>query len=96
MSRPIIFSISYPSKSMKTAIPPPKPPRPKKEQGNFYIKVTTYETTTDKQIKRYTGFGQDSDIIPKTVEYCISNLAKGTVCEPPIVLTCSDTFLQIA
>ena len=77
-----------------TKIPPPVNNQ-LKEQSNFYIKVITYETDPEStELKKYTGYSQDSDIIPKTCEYCESRTYGNHTCSPPIVSTVSNIEFQ--
>tara|TARA_B100001093_G_scaffold3139_3_gene3230 strand:+ start:2305 stop:2685 length:381 start_codon:yes stop_codon:yes gene_type:complete len=64
-----------------------------KGSGNFYIKVITYEKDHENNIKRYTGYSQESDIIPKTCEFCESRSGKNSECTPPIVSTVNEVDL---
>ena len=71
---------------MRTVIPPPILPPEPHERGNFYIKSTVYEEKDGETVKRYTGYSQDSDIIPKTVEWCMKNReAPENICTRPVV-----------
>ena len=90
----VLSALVSPMRQPKTVNPPPSPPPPPKEDGNFHIKVTTYETNpASERIKRYTGYSQDSEIIPKTMEYCISQAGGENMCQRPVVSTCTgNTF----
>lgn len=81
-------------KSPTPVVPPPNFTPPNDNNDQFSIKVTVYETDkTQKQTKRLTGYSQESDIIPKTVDYCLRHKSGTNVCTPPIVTTSSNNQL---
>ena len=75
------------TQDMKTNDIKPPPPIPPREFGNFLIKVTTY----DGDKKKFTGYGRDSDIIPKTMEYCNKMKCGDNACSRPVVTTSPST-----
>lgn len=87
MSRYVSF-ISSPFKNQnKDQIAPPVDTTPKKEDGQFVIKVQT----NDQFCQKFTGYSQESDIIPLTVDFCEKHKArKGIPCTPPIVTTSTE------
>ena len=88
-----IISMRYSGKGIATTIEPPTYINGLKENGNFYIKVITYEKDNENNIKKYTGYSQESDIIPKTYEFCESRSGKNSECTPPIVSTVNEVDL---
>ena len=88
--RALILSAIAPfrrSQDMKTNDTKPPPPSVRREFGNFLIKITTY----DGDRKKFTGYGSDSDIIPKTMEYCAKMKCGENACTRPIVTTSPST-----
>ena len=61
-----------------------------RKHAHFLIKTTNYELnkTQDDIIRKYTGYSQESDIIPKTLEFSIQQKrCCDNVCTKPIVTT---------
>lgn len=85
---------SFASMPARTVVPPIRR-TPSIQTGDFTIKVTVYEKCGDEKIKRFTGYSQESDIIPKTYEYCESVRSEFNACSVPIVrTTTSKKFLD--
>ena len=72
-----------------TIVPPFKPP-PLISQGDFCIKVETYEGSNQK----FTGYGYNSEIIAQTVDYCERHKKnKQNSCSRPTVTTSENINL---
>ena len=85
----LLRSISRKATFNETYIPPASPP-PQLKQGNFCIKVETFE----KDLQKFTGYSYDSDIIPLTIDFCEKHRKDDRhTCSPPIVTTSQNVSM---
>ena len=89
----------FPTIAPQTKLPPKidfTPPvgiPPAGDTPMFSIKVTTFEQTNgDRTYKRFVGYSQDSEIIPKTMELCNKIKKNGSFCTRPIITTAANNI----
>lgn len=87
MLRSFVYASGALQSRPRTVVPPPRVPPKNHDKGDFFIKVIVYEEAGDQQVKRFTGYSQDSEIIPKTVGVCNKKRFIDNTCTRPVVTT---------
>ena len=76
---------------------PPRQITPKLSKiDKFSIKVTTWEHGLDgENVRKLTGYSNNSEIIQDTMNYCIRTKDATSQCTPPVITTTSSTLNDV-